>query len=79
MLFHNQIDLKNYIYDASFIRKWNVNTGIETFVSYKTKGGIVINAGPQLRYQLLSTYNKSYSYTEKLYNLGIKMGVTKNF
>ena len=72
-------DLKNYIYDASFIRKWNVNTGIETFVSYKTKGGIVINAGPQLRYQLLSTYNKSYSYTEKLYNLGIKMGVTKNF
>ena len=72
-------DLKNYIYDPSFIRKWNVNAGIETFVSYKTKGGLVFNAGPQLRYQLLSTYNKSYSYTEKLYNLGIKMGVTKNF
>ncbi len=72
-------DLKNYIYDPSFIRKWNVNAGIETFISYKTKAGLVFNAGPQLRYQLLSTYNKSYSYTEKLYNLGIKMGVTKSF
>ncbi len=83
MLFGNSYlissDLKHYIYDASFIRKWNVNAGIETFISYKTKAGIVFNAGPQLRYQLLSTYNKSYSYTEKLYNLGIKMGVTKNF
>ena len=59
--------------------KWNINAGIETFLSYKLNNGIIINAGPQLRYQLLSTYDKNYSYDEKLYNLGVKMGITRNF
>lgn len=72
-------DSKNYVYDASVLRKWNINAGIETFLSYKLNNGIIINAGPQLRYQLLSTYDKNYSYDEKLYNLGVKMGITRNF
>jgi hypothetical protein len=72
-------DLKNYVLDESLIRRWNINGGIETFISYKTKEGIILNAGPQFRYQLLSTYSKQYSYDERLYNLGIKMGVTTNF
>lgn len=69
-------DLKNYVTDNSLMRKWNLNGGIETFVSYKTKSGIILNAGPQFRYQLLSTYSKQYSYNEKLYNLGLKIGIT---
>jgi hypothetical protein len=72
-------DTKNYVYDASVLRKWNINAGIETFVSYKLNNGMIINAGPQLRYQLLSTYDKNYSYDEKLYNIGVKMGITRNF
>lgn len=72
-------DTKNYIEDKSLLRKWNMNTAIETFVSYKTGAGVTINAGPQLRYQLYSTYGKQYNYSEKLYNLGLKLGVTKNF
>ena len=72
-------DLKNYVADESLIRKWNLNAGIETFISYKTKGGIIINAGPQFRYQFLSTYSKQYTYNERLYNLGLKIGITTRF
>ena len=72
-------DMKNYVTDNSLMRKWNLNGGIETFVSYKTKSGITLNAGPQLRYQLLSTYSKVYTYDEKLYNFGLKIGISKRF
>ncbi|MEP7163939.1 MAG: outer membrane beta-barrel protein [Ferruginibacter sp.] len=72
-------DLKNYVTDKSLIRKWNLNAGIETFISYKTQGGLIINAGPQFRYQFLSTYSKQYTYNERLYNLGLKIGITTRF
>ena len=72
-------DLKNYVTDNSLLRKWNLNAGIETFISYKTKSGIIVNAGPQFRYQLLSTYSKEYSYDEKLYNVGLKIGIITRF
>jgi hypothetical protein len=72
-------DAKHYIEESSLLRKWNMNAGVETFVTYKTASGIDINLGPQLRYQLFSTYNKQYSYSEKLYNMGIKLGMTKSF
>ena len=72
-------DLKNYVSGESLMRKFNLNGGVETFVSYKTKNGIIISAGPQLRYQFLSTYSKEYTYDEKLYNMGIKLGMTTNF
>ena len=70
-------DNKNFVQDDAMLRKWNASANLETFVSIKTPSGIDINVGPQLRYQLLSTYTKRYSYTEKLYNVGIKIGVTK--
>ncbi|MBC7866095.1 MAG: hypothetical protein H7X88_01060 [Gloeobacteraceae cyanobacterium ES-bin-316] len=70
-------DNKNFVKDGSMLRRWNANANLETFVSIKTPSGVYINVGPQLRYQLLSTYNKNYSYTEKLYNVGLKIAVTK--
>ena len=72
-------DLKNYVDGNSMLRSWNLNAGVETFVSYKTKSGIILNAGPQFRYQMLSTLTKEYTYDEKLYNLGIKIGVITKF
>lgn len=72
-------DLKNYVTDKSLMRRWNLNAGIETFVSYKTKSGITLNAGPQFRYQLMSTYSQEYTYKEKLYNLGLKIGIITRF
>lgn len=70
-------DYKNYVDVPSMLRSWNFNTGIEAFASFKTKNGSLINLGPQFRYQLLSTYSNKYTYSEKLYNIGIKLGITR--
>lgn len=72
-------DFKNYVYDSKFLRKWNLNGGIETFLSYTTKTGVTFNAGPQFRYQFFSSYDKRYAFNEKLYNIGLKFGITRNF
>jgi len=72
-------DLKNYVEDKSMLRKWNLNAAFETFISYKTKGGIIVNAGPQFRYQLMSSYSSQYNYNEKLYNVGLKIGIITRF
>ena len=70
-------DYKNYVNGPDMLRKWNVNAGLESFISFKTKSSVDINIGPQFRYQLLSTYSKQYTYSEKLYNIGFKLGITK--
>jgi hypothetical protein len=72
-------DGTNYSNEKSYLRKLNVNTAIETFLSIKTAKGIVLNVGPQFRYQVLSTYKNSYNYKENLYNLGVKIGVSTSF
>ena len=72
-------DGRNYVKMPSLLRTWNANSSIETFVSIETKAGFSVNVGPQFRYQLLSTYNKEYNYSEKLYNIGIKLGITRGF
>ncbi len=72
-------DTKYYISDNSLRRKWNLNTGIESYLAYKTQSGISILAGPQFRYQVFSSYSNEYSFKENLYNLGLKIGVVKKF
>ena len=71
-------DRKNYVANAAAIRKWNLNTGFETYINYKFDG-FTLQAGPQFRYQLLSTYDKKYTVKENLYNIGVKVGVVKSF
>ena len=71
-------DYSSYVSDASLLRKWNMNTGVETYLNYKMKG-FDLQVGPQFRYQLFSTYNKQYTVNENLYNVGIKVGLVKNF
>lgn len=72
-------DMNYYVFDASMINKWNLNMGVETFVSYQLNQKLQLNMGPQFRYQLNSTYDKQYTYKEKLYNLGIKLGIVQRF
>ncbi len=72
-------DYKNFASDESMLRKFNLNSSLETFVSFKMPSGTFINIGPQVRYQLLSTYQTQYSYTEKRYNFGFKIGLSKKF
>lgn len=70
-------DNNNYVSDPSLLRKWNMNAAAETYINYKMSG-FTLHAGPELRYQFMSTYLKTYSNTEKLYNIGIKVGIVKS-
>ncbi|MBX2924163.1 MAG: hypothetical protein KF746_18325 [Chitinophagaceae bacterium] len=69
-------DFKQYGQDPSLVRRWNINAGVETFVSYNL-GSFKMQAGPQLRYQLISSYKKPYPIKEYMVDFGFKIGVTK--
>ena len=69
-------DFKNYTREPSLVRRWNVNGGLEAYVSYYT-GSIRWQVGPQFRYQLLSTYSRKYPIKEQLMEYGFKFGVSK--
>ena len=75
----NTTEMKSYLQDGYGFRKWNVNTSFETFLSYKLPNGSRINAGPQFRYQLFSSYESKYLYNDKQYNIGLKIGISRNF
>lgn len=70
-------DYKNYAEAPSLVRHWNVSTGLETFVSYST-GHLNWQVGPQVRYQLLSSYVKTYPVKENLFDYGLKVGISLN-
>jgi hypothetical protein len=67
-------DFKNYAEVPSLIRKWNVSTSFEVFAGYTT-GKIKWKIGPQVRYQLLSSFEKRYPVKEHLIDFGLKVGV----
>jgi len=68
---------KNYAEVPSLIRRWNMNTSFEAFVSYST-GKMNWQIGPQVRYQLHSSYVKEYPVRENLFDFGLKIGVSPN-
>lgn len=69
-------DLKNYTKAPSLINRFNFNTALETFIAVNGKK-IRWQFGPQLRYQMLSTYNKKYPIKENLFDYGFKFGISK--
>jgi hypothetical protein len=70
-------DYKNYAEVPWLIRRWNVSTGLETFVAYST-GKLKWQVGPQVRYQLLSSFVDKYPVKENLFDFGLKVGVSLN-
>jgi len=70
-------DYQSYTHEPSLVRRWNMNTSAEAFVSYNTGGGIVWQVGPQFRYQVLSSYSSKYPIRENLMEYGVKIGVSK--
>ena len=70
-------DYKNYAMFPNLIRHWNISTSLETYVGYST-GHLKWQVGPQVRYQLLSSYVKKYSVKENLFGFGLKVGVSLN-
>jgi hypothetical protein len=71
-------DLKNYAEESSLIRRFNLNAAFEIFFSMNTEK-FRWHVGPQLRYQLFSTYDKAYPFRENLIDYGFKIGVSKPF
>lgn len=71
-------DLKNYTMEPSLVRRFNMNIGFETFFAFETKK-LRWHMGPQLRYQLFSTYNKIYPYKENLIDYTFKVSISKPF
>ncbi|HEY4285456.1 MAG TPA: outer membrane beta-barrel protein [Puia sp.] len=69
-------DYTGYTKEPSLFRHWNFNGGLEAFLTYKV-GGIRLQAGPEFRYQLLSTYTNQYHINENLKGYGFKLGIVK--
>jgi hypothetical protein len=70
-------DYKTYVEVPWLMRRWNVNTALETFVAYST-GKLDWQVGPQVRYQLLSSFEGKYPVKEHLFDFGLKVGVSLN-
>jgi hypothetical protein len=70
-------DYKNYAEVPWLMRRWNVNTNLETFVAYST-GKLKWQVGPQVRYQLLSSFVNKYPVKENLFDFGLKVGISVN-
>jgi len=70
-------DYKNYVEIPSLIRRWNLNTGFEALVGYST-GKAQWQIGPQIRYQVRSSFQDQYPLKENLFDFGLKVGVLLN-
>jgi hypothetical protein len=67
-------DYKNYVEVPSLMRHWNFNTGFEALVGYST-GTLQWQIGPQVRYQVRSSFADQYPLKENLFDFGLKVGV----
>jgi hypothetical protein len=67
---------KNYIPADNLYRRYNILTGLEFFAKTNI-GGIDLQVGPQVRYQLLSNTIGTYPVKEHLIDYGFKIGIVK--
>ncbi|HEX7904355.1 MAG TPA: hypothetical protein VF487_10780 [Chitinophagaceae bacterium] len=71
-------DFKNYMeVPKSILRRLNFNTGFEALVGYSTKN-YNWQIGPQIRYQIRSSFRDQYPVKENLFDFGLKVGVMLN-
>lgn len=70
-------DFNHYADGSELLREFNINTSVETFITYKS-GGLRWQIGPQFRYQQLPTYSNKYPVREFLFDYGIKVGVSRS-
>lgn len=70
-------DYKNYAKFPSLTRKVNMNAGFEMYAGI-TAGKTKLRIGPQVRYQVMSSYQDRYPIMEHLFDFGLKMGIMLN-
>jgi hypothetical protein len=71
-------DYKNYAKVPWLVRRTNINTSFETFVNFTSRNKTKWQIGPQVRYQVLSSFHSKYPVAENLFDFGVKLGVTLN-
>lgn len=69
-------DRRNYLQNPDLFRQLNMNTNFTLYTSFKSNS-FNWQIGPQVRYQLLSSYTKKYPVKENLVNYGIRIGISK--
>jgi hypothetical protein len=67
-------NMRNYAKAPSLYREFNLAAGAEMFVSIKGRS-LRYNIGPQLRYQLFSSYKRPYPISEFLTDYGLKVSI----
>ncbi|RYY90592.1 MAG: hypothetical protein EOO15_01995 [Chitinophagaceae bacterium] len=70
-------DYKTYAEIPWLVRRFNVNTALSTYVGYTT-GKLAWQVGPQVRYQLMSSFVNKYPVKENLFDFGLRVGVSLN-
>jgi hypothetical protein len=70
-------DFKNYVQNTDLIRRFNLHTNFEAFISYESPSGLKWQLGPQFRYQVFSSYSNKYPIREYITEFGIKLGITR--
>ena len=70
-------DKKNYLLAPELQRNWNINTGFSTFITFSSNS-YNWQIGPQIRYQLLSSYSNRYQNNEHLVDYGFRIGISKS-
>lgn len=68
-------DYKNYAEVPWLIRRLNVNSSFEVFAGFNT-GKTRWQVGPQIRYQMLSSFQNKYPVKENLFDFGLKIGMS---
>lgn len=71
-------DKKYYVEDPDLMRKMNLGANLGAFVSFGSNK-IKWHIGPDVHYQLLSTYKDVYPGKEHLINYGIRIGISKKY
>ena len=69
---------RNYITDPDLVRKWNMSSTFGTYISLRSNS-LNWQIGPQVRYQLLSSFSKDYPFKEHLIDYGIRVGISRIF
>ena len=70
-------DYKNYAEVPGLVRRLNISTSFEPFVAYTT-GKLKWQVGPQIRYQMLSSFQQKYPIRENVFDFGLKVGIQLN-
>lgn len=69
-------DKRNYLTNEALDRNLNIATNIGTFVSFSSNK-LKWQIGPQVYYQLLSSYRNEYQVKEHFIDYGIRVGISR--